>query len=220
MNKYIVALFALLLSSCVSGMDYRQASVNLLEASLDATVALGRPDGRVFCSGVLHRSLVLTAAHCVTDSGGGAANMDNIRLFLRGQEEASEGIPVEVLRVDGGRDFAILRATDRVLPYGVALAPAAPMYADPVVVIGHPYGLRWSVVNGLVSHPRREGGPTPDMVWVQLSSPLSPGNSGGPVFNQHGEVVGIASFRVDDAHLAGAVHWEVIRNTVAETTQE
>lgn len=61
---------------------------------------------------------------------------------------------------------------------------------DPVVVIGHPYGYTYSLSNGLISeiHEYDKAG-----TLFQFTAPASPGNSGGPVFNTNGQVVGISN---------------------------
>jgi hypothetical protein len=61
---------------------------------------------------------------------------------------------------------------------------------DPVVAIGNPLGLEDTVSNGLVSARRKiDGG----FEVLQVSAPIAPGSSGGPIFNDRGEVVGIAT---------------------------
>jgi serine protease Do len=61
---------------------------------------------------------------------------------------------------------------------------------DPVVAIGNPLGLEDTVSNGLVSARRKlDAG----VEVLQISAPIAPGSSGGPIFNDHGEVIGIAT---------------------------
>lgn len=60
---------------------------------------------------------------------------------------------------------------------------------EPIFVIGHPEGLRFTLSSGIVS--RLEG----DI--VQISAPVSPGNSGGPVYDARGNLVGIVSAKMD-----------------------
>ena len=57
-------------------------------------------------------------------------------------------------------------------------------------VIGSPKGYDFSITDGLISQIRSVKG----FLQYQLSCPISPGNSGSPVFNQRGEVIGIASW--------------------------
>ena len=65
---------------------------------------------------------------------------------------------------------------------------------DPVVAIGNPMGLEDTVSNGLVSARRKvEGG----LEVLQVSAPIAPGSSGGPIFNERGEVIGVATAVVE-----------------------
>jgi serine protease Do len=61
---------------------------------------------------------------------------------------------------------------------------------DPVFAIGNPYGLERSVSEGIVSTKSRNFG---DHLFIQTTAPLNPGNSGGPLFNLKGEVIGVNS---------------------------
>jgi S1-C subfamily serine protease len=69
-------------------------------------------------------------------------------------------------------------------PIANSMEPGAPVY-----VIGHPEGLNFSISNGIVS---RLSGDT-----VQISAPVSPGNSGGPVYDDHGSLMGVVSSKMD-----------------------
>jgi hypothetical protein len=60
---------------------------------------------------------------------------------------------------------------------------------DPVFVVGHPQGLFFTLSNGLIS--RVDGGA------LQLSAPISPGNSGGPVYDSYGSLLGIVTSKLD-----------------------
>ena len=57
---------------------------------------------------------------------------------------------------------------------------------EPLFVIGNPLGQDFSISDGIVSQKR-------DGEYVQLSAPISPGNSGGPVFDEHGRLMAITS---------------------------
>ena len=58
-----------------------------------------------------------------------------------------------------------------------------------IVVLGNPWGLERTVSNGLVSSLRSQD----NIKLIQMSAPVSPGSSGGPVLNEFGEVVGITT---------------------------
>ena len=60
---------------------------------------------------------------------------------------------------------------------------------EPVFVIGNPLGLEHTLTTGIVSARRTYEGKK----WIQMSAPISPGNSGGPVFDGKGKVIGVAT---------------------------
>jgi S1-C subfamily serine protease len=67
--------------------------------------------------------------------------------------------------------------------------PPAIAEGENVFVIGHPEGLRFTLSTGIIS--RMDGN------IIQISAPVSPGNSGGPVFDDKGNLVGIVTSMVD-----------------------
>jgi len=99
-------------------------------------------------------------------------------------------LPVlEVLAASPNHDLALVRVEAHGLPVLVLGDSDAMRPGDPVVAIGNPMGLEDTVSNGLVSARRKvESG----LEVLQVSAPIAPGSSGGPLFNDRGEVVGIA----------------------------
>ena len=79
-------------------------------------------------------------------------------------------------------DLALIVVTGQLKPLKVSSQAVAP--GQPVLVVGSPLGLGGSVTTGSVSALRDD--------FIQFSAPVSPGNSGGPIVNQSGEVVGVA----------------------------
>lgn len=97
---------------------------------------------------------------------------------------------------DTQSDLAILLVQDpMVTGKGLPLSPTAPEVGERVFVIGNPLGLEATVSDGIVS-----GKPTVDSFGqvIQVTSPISPGSSGSPVFNSKGDVIGIAAFQMVD----------------------
>jgi S1-C subfamily serine protease len=79
----------------------------------------------------------------------------------------------------------------RNLPF-LPIARDLPRPGDPVVVVGSPMGLEQTVSEGIVSAWREIPG---HGRVIQITAPISPGSSGGPVLNLNGEVIGIAAFQ-------------------------
>jgi serine protease Do len=78
-------------------------------------------------------------------------------------------------------------------PYYLPVSGTRPVVGEHVLALGSPLGLEQSVSEGLVAAIRtvRNRGE-----FLQISAPVSPGSSGGPVVNLKGQVVGIATFQV------------------------
>jgi hypothetical protein len=105
--------------------------------------------------------------------------------------DQSEHPVIEVLAFDEDRDLAVIRIhAPRRLPQLSLGDSAAVQPGDPVVAIGHPLGLADTVSNGLVSAVRVVD---PALTLLQISAPIAQGSSGGPLFNDRGEVIGVAA---------------------------
>lgn len=117
-----------------------------------------------------------------------------------------------ITRVSQVEDLALVT-----LPRKLAVLPIATKRSAvgaPVLVLGSPLGLDGTVTSGIVSAYRTERGSR----YLQFSAPISPGNSGGPVLNERGEVVGVSvskyvgdgaeglSFAIPAEKLCPAIH--------------
>lgn len=88
--------------------------------------------------------------------------------------------------VSESNDLALITVSSRLLTLDIA--GHRPAIGDPVLVLGSPLGLGGTVTSGIVSAFRTEDG----LSYLQFSAPISPGNSGGPVVDERGRVVGVA----------------------------
>ncbi len=99
---------------------------------------------------------------------------------------------VELLVEDEAADLALLAIKGK-LPPALRLGDSEKVVVgEPAVAIGNPLGLEHTLTDGLISARRVYRGKR----WLQISVPLSPGNSGGPLFNQAGEVIGVNTARI------------------------
>ncbi len=122
---------------------------------------------------------------------------------------------VPVLFVDEWLDLALLG-----VPQGCEVLPALKLHAtgevrpgEPVVAMGHPFGVQFSVAEGRISNPdhREEG-----VRYLQHGAALDPGNSGGPLFNAAGEVIGLNTFVLSENDNTGfALPASCLQQTIA-----
>lgn len=100
-------------------------------------------------------------------------------------------LPATVIRVDESRDLAILEIKRNWRGRFAKIAKSAPRAGDHVYACGSPFGLQSFCTEGQVGLPLMDvpglGGKR-----LMMSAPIAPGNSGGALFNEAGEIVGIA----------------------------
>ena len=98
--------------------------------------------------------------------------------------------PAYVFSADPGKDVAILYVSDINAP---ALSLSSKRFVPvgtSILAVGHPEGLDFTVSDGIVSALREI---SPGQVLVQITAPISPGSSGGPVLDHSGQVVGMST---------------------------
>jgi hypothetical protein len=97
------------------------------------------------------------------------------------------------LAIDEENDIAVLKASGKNFPI-VPLGDSNQVQAgEEVVAIGSPLALESTVSNGIISAIREVGDENKRM--LQVTAPISPGSSGGPLFNMRGEVIGITTLQ-------------------------
>lgn len=130
---------------------------------------------------------LLTAAHV-------ARRAQRLEVVLPGREP----LPARLVGYDARRDVAVLRVTPPAPLPALEIAIDAPRVGDPVVVIGTPRGRPGVMSTGVVAAvPVSLPGMARD-VLVRLTARVAPGNSGGPVLNAAGGVVGLVIARTSE----------------------
>jgi len=105
--------------------------------------------------------------------------------------DSGKTLDAKVIGTDPRTDLALLKVKDAGdYPY-VKLGEGKPRIGDWVLAIGNPFGLGGTVTAGIVSAQGRDIGSGPYDDFIQIDAPINRGNSGGPTFNQNGEVVGV-----------------------------
>jgi serine protease Do len=126
--------------------------------------------------------LVLTNAHVVQNAAEVTVRLTDRREFK-----------AKVVGTDPQTDVAVLKIDATNLPSVTLGSTAKTRVGESVVAIGSPFGFENTVTSGIVSAKSRA---LPDGTYVpflQTDVAVNPGNSGGPLFNMQGEVIGINS---------------------------
>lgn len=97
----------------------------------------------------------------------------------------------EVIGIDAESDLAVLKVAEEDLPFVPFGDSDLLEQGELVFAFGSPLGLRNSMSMGVVSSVARQLEPESSMIYVQTDAAVNPGNSGGPLVNSAGELVGI-----------------------------
>lgn len=137
--------------------------------------------------------IIATNAHVVE-------NAESIHIQIS-NEIGNIDYSAKVLLIDNQNDVALIKINDErfqglsTIPY--TLVEKAEI-GENVFTIGYPLndvmGTNYKVTNGIVS---ATSGIADDIRYYQISVPLQPGNSGGPLFNNNGNIIGVTSARLN-----------------------
>ena len=214
----LIVVCALVLAENVWG-DIPTATV---EKARDATVLVATQNkdnqmGNGFGSGVLisETGIVLTNYHVIHRA-------EVIRVWFYDPNDSNYSY-AKVIGIDPVADLALLQLElDPDLPPTVYLEieQETPVIAEPVVAIGHPVGLQWTVTTGSINHQERPGKITPYVNVIQHSAEINKGNSGGPLINANGDIVGINTYMLSpDGQWAG-VAYAIRGDTVYDSVEQ
>jgi putative serine protease PepD len=124
-------------------------------------------------------SLLVTNFHVIADTYDNGGNTVHVK-------QADKVYLGTIVHTSAADDLAIV-SVPIALP-ALTVDTAEPKPGDAVLVVGSPLGLEGTVSSGIVSAMRTEDG----VRYIQFTAPISPGNSGGPVLDAHGKVIGVS----------------------------
>jgi serine protease Do len=110
---------------------------------------------------------------------------------------------VALIKVDGRSDFSYVKLVDQL-----------PRVGDWVLAAGSPFGLGGTVTAGIVSARERDLETGSAMDFIQIDAPINQGDSGGPSFNAHGDVVGVNSMILSSSEGSVGVAFAIPADTV------
>ena len=180
-----VALLALLVACPLAHADFAQAADKIRDAVV--TVKLEKRMGTGFV--VNAEGYILTNKHVVDKATTATVKLAN-----------GDELPAQLVQADGTRDLLLLKVDRPHLP-AVAFASSAKLkQGTEVAALGAPFGLSDTLTKGIVSSPSRD---LDGQQFVQIDAALNQGNSGGPIINEQGQVVGVATLVAKKAENMG-----------------
>ena len=168
------------MNSLLHRLNYEMA--NALQKAAGSLVQVRSGRGGAGAGTIWHpQGLIVTNAHVVARGA--------LRVLLPDGTD----LPARILTRDEGLDIAVLEVDRTGLP---TIEPGESRRLKPghwVLALGHPWGVSGAVTAGIVIGVGSEWpeGPTQGRDWIAVSMPLRPGNSGGPLIDVRGRLLGI-----------------------------
>jgi len=165
------------------------------------------------CSGVVIDEVghILTNFHCVY-------NQNYIRLYYHDVDDW-QNYEVNVIGLDPLADLALIKVIgkEEPIPHLEFAEDAGEIKAGTdVFALGHPMGMVWTVTKGIISSTERYAR-HPFIKAIQTDSAINKGNSGGPLMNMKGEIVGINALIIskisESAGVGLAIRGDVVKKS-------
>ena len=164
----------------------KKATVYIIMESKNNT-SITNPNGRGTCSGFVinDKGYIVTNYHCVH-------NTTRLKLAFYDKDDWNV-YEVKIIGIDPLADVAVIHIPKRKrpLPY-LNWSLEKPWDGMEVFAVGHPFGMAWTITKGIISSEKRTVR-SPYVRYVQTDTAINTGNSGGPLLNTAGNVVGINS---------------------------
>jgi len=125
----------------------------------------------------------------------------------------------QVLATDPTVDLAVVKVNSTSLP-SATFAKQLPRVGELAVAMGNPLGFENSVTAGIVSALHRSLDQSTYIDLIQTDAPISPGNSGGALVNEQGEVIGINSAGIPSTENANSIGFAIPSTTVISTVEQ
>ena len=174
-----------------------------LEQVRDATVLVAEKSG--FGSGIIitPEGLILTNYHIIHD-----LDIENVKVWFYAADELGY-YTVDLVGIDPFADIALLQINnipqDKLPLVYLELETDEDNYklAQDVWAIGHPLGMQWSVTRGVINSYDRASFITAYVRLVQHTALIQKGNSGGPLVDEDGRVIGVNTYVTKPAESLG-----------------
>lgn len=178
-KNFIILSFIIFLTSPISAQD----AVEIARKTFPSTVSIIMQDkfkqplslGSGF---IIEKGKVVTNVHVIKGAAYGEIIEDDTKTTHK---------IVGYTSIDNKNDLVIL-SVPSLTKSGISIVNEIPSVGEKIYAIGNPKGLAGTISDGIVSGIREIG----SNKLIQITAPISPGSSGGPVVNQNGEVIGVS----------------------------
>ncbi len=184
--------------ACILGRD-------LVKKTLAAIVTVYRNDGGLGTGFFVAPEYLITNKHVVN----GAKS-----LMIVSDDDDLHGKGLSVIATDATYDLALLRCAAVTKYNFLKVYQGEIHHGQHIAVIGSPQGYPYNISQGVITNPRRADNPIEDPNLFSTDAAVNPGNSGGPVINGRGEVVGVIRSKFVDVSVEGmgfAIRCEFLR---------
>ncbi|MBK6545292.1 MAG: trypsin-like peptidase domain-containing protein [Saprospiraceae bacterium] len=134
--------------------------------------------------------LIITNEHVVRNNKDVVIEGKGVNRLLR-----------SVRYLDPKYDLAFIQGPDKSALSAVKLHETEDFQqGDLVIAVGHPFGLKYTATQGIISNTSHQQN---DLFYIQHDAALNPGNSGGPLVNEGGEILGVNTFIIQNGQSIG-----------------
>ena len=187
-----------------AGEDFSGIIENSVKAVVTVKTDVGQGTGFI----ITNNGYLVTNAHVL--SGGS---------FINALTSDQKEIIATLIGFDENLDMALLKI-DGIYNYLEVGNSNDIQVGEKVIAIGNPLGLQFSVSEGIVSGIHRIG-PNGLDIYIQTDAALNPGNSGGPLINKQGKVIGINNFKLSDGENLGfALESNYMKEAINDISRE
>lgn len=204
------------LTACTKNEDYLIASKKTAVIAILSENKDKPSEGGVGTGFLVNDNYIITNFHVV------GTETNTLKIAMEGNDEMYDA---ELVAGDKDSDVAVIKLKDwdkfkKENPQMTYLkfADSMPNATDTAWAIGHPWGLFWSISKGIISVDARKS-PTPlPMWWIQTDAHVFQGNSGGPLLNTDGDVIGMNSVMIakEGGSYGFAIPFPLIKKVISD----
>ena len=185
MKRYVPALFCLftLLLTCL--LPLSAAAVDFDTERLYQSVFTIKTSSSLGSGFAIDETHIITNAHVVQN--------EKTVLVITYQEEE---LYAEVEKLDRRQDLAVLRLKDATVPPLESASVDTVLDGDDIYTVGAPKSMAYTLTKGIVSNRSRTMN---GAMYIQIDAAVNEGNSGGPLLNAQGQVIGVNTMKLMDS---------------------